>query len=247
MENFTDRIIIKNGVLLDKKDLIQLEELLKSGDINTDYGESLQNNSIFKITINYLKEGKEASFRIKSMSELKSDHEKIEVNLLIIEKLEFGKNGLKKRIELAFTKNTAYAEVISDDILWLKSKVFLLEDFFKRRESNSGKYNTWISEKLFIYVGVTAGILGGIGFGFKEPNLIIIAATLLVLSGVISNPKIRNKLFRKHQIMLKEKTAEKEKVKKDKLPLKILIWSIKYVILPFLVSLVAGVVIDNLN
>ena len=33
METFTDRIIIKNGVLLDKKDLIQLEELLKSGTL----------------------------------------------------------------------------------------------------------------------------------------------------------------------------------------------------------------------
>lgn len=31
-----------------------------------------------------------------------------------------------------------------------------------------------------MYVGVTAGALGVIGFGLKEPNLIIIVAALLV-------------------------------------------------------------------
>lgn len=46
-----------------------------------------------------------------------------------------------------------------------------------------------------MHVEVTAGTLGGGSFGLKEANLIIIAARLLDLSGVISNPKIRNKLF----------------------------------------------------
>lgn len=204
METFTDKISIKSGVKLDKKDLIQLEELMKNGDSNTEYGDSLLKENIFKYTISYFKDEKRASYTFKSINELSSEYENIEIESIKIEKLQFANSSVKKVIELVFTKHYAYGQIISDDIIWLKSKTLLLEDFFKRRQLKSGKYNSWVSEKLYIYAGIVAGGLIGVGLATEIYVLVILAGLLMILSAVISYPKIRNTIFPKIQISFKE-------------------------------------------
>lgn len=219
METFSDVINIKNGVKLYKRDLIQLEELMKNGDSDSDsdidYGDPRMNEfmkeNVFQYSINYLRDEKRARKTFQSISELTSEYENIELESIKIVKQQFANSSVKRVIELVFTKHHAYGQIISDDIIWLQSKTLLLEDFFKRRQLKSGKYNTWVSDRLYIYSGVIAGGLAGVGIATEVYLLIIIAGFLLITSAVISYPKIRNTLFPKIQIRF----GEKPNVKKE--------------------------------
>ena len=212
MEMFTDNIKFRNGIKLDKNDLIQLEELINN-IFSSDEEESLRNVNDFKYTIHYLIDGKKASFILKSIKELESEYENVELQELEIQKLIFKELNIRESIGFIFSRNSAYGQIKSDNLFSLKSKSFLLEDFFNKRQLKSGKINTWVSEKLHLYAGVATGIFMGIGIAFSLYYLVVVAGLLLILSGLISYPAIRNALFPKYHISLKESTNSERKKK----------------------------------
>lgn len=212
MEIFTDSIKFKNGIKLDKSDLIQLEELINN-IFSSNEEESSRNTNDLKYTIHYLIDSKKASFTLESIRELGIEYENVELQELEIQKLIFSDLTILESIGFIFSKDSAYGQIKSNDILSLKSKSFLLEDFFKNRQLKTGKINTWISEKLHLYTGLGFGFLTGTGIALSLYYLIVIAGFLLFSSGLISYPPVKNALFPKFQISLKENIDSERKKK----------------------------------
>lgn len=203
METIYDRFDIDNGVELYRKDFKELEELLKYGDINNDYGTKYTNGNLFLYSLKIKKDGSDIKTEFGSIDELKSDLVSDEIEYLTIEKNVYEEEGMTKRIEISFNKNYVSVSISSDDFLWNKHKRLLIEDFFSKKKSKTGKINKWFITKGSWVNTILVGAMGGIGFGFKEPVFLIFAVAIFSFFTMISSPLIRNKLFPNNHIYLK--------------------------------------------
>lgn len=211
MENFFGEFYIDKGTEIYKEDLITLEDLLKN-DVSGEYGVRFSDDNFFKYEVRFLKNGTLSICSFNSIKDVAAEYENKEIKYLDIEKRIHEGSVMKQKITITITKRNLKVAIWTDDILKLKSLKFLIEDFFEDRESKTGKYNKFITNKIQLYSSLLAGGIGGTGFAISNYNVIIFAGLILIISGLISYPDIKHKLFPLNSISLEERSnKQKEK------------------------------------
>ena len=185
-ENYQENFKIEHGVRIYKEDLLELKKLLEYDSI--DYDNSLE------IKFFYYKP--DIPIRLSAdIEDLNVGIENEDIEYLQIKKTISENRSPIKSLEIVISKNSTEVELDGDDKSWLKWQRDLLERFFARKKSKSGKSNRWIINRLHRFSSVLAGILVGFGIGLENITMIIGAVLTLIITAIIIYSKLTQKLF----------------------------------------------------
>ena len=209
---FVEEIVVEKSIRLNRRDLITIEEMMKYGDSDSIvYGEEHSGESYFKYFFKYKKGNTVVSDKMKSILELKSEHENLDLTYLKIQRMSEKVHEeyiFKNTIELEIREDRVFGILKGDNTYWTKQKKLLLEDFLNDKQLKSIKFSNWINNKyifggyfISLFLLVNSVIL-------MEPVLLFIGAILNIITAIFSLMSLRHKVFSKNLITFKQNFEE---------------------------------------
>ncbi|MBT2582601.1 DUF211 domain-containing protein [Planococcus sp. ISL-109] len=185
-KKYEENFKLEHGVKLYKEDLLELKKILEY--------DSLDYDNTLEIKFFYYKP--DIPIRLSAdIEDLNVGIENEDIEYLQIKKTISEKGAVIKSVDIVIGMNSTEIELTGDEESWLNWQRNLLEQFFARKESKSGRYNRWIINILHRYSSILAGILGGFGIGLENITMIIAAIIILITTAIITYSKLTHKLL----------------------------------------------------